>query len=503
MPTRPPNIILLSGEDTGCHHGCYGEPIAHTPRIDALASQGRRYDRFFSVAPVCAPARGCWVSGRYPWSLGNHLMRSRMLSPPPLITRALRDAGYHVRWPTKTDFNFEPTEGWVDSTDDWVADLAAGRIGRDGQPFFLYRNFMVSHESTMWPTPRAEGWGGACVIREAELHRVPSQRRADPSRVPVPAYLADCDAVRADLARYFDALAIQDAQVGDVLDALDASGRAGDTAVIYLADHGRGLLREKRWCYDAGLRVPLIVRWPGRVEAGSVSRDVVSGVDVAATILAIADVRPPALVDGVPFLASRSPGANERSTSASSPSPARRYAFSGRDRMNEAFDRCRTCADDRYRYVRNDFPQLPWSQRGWYMELMETTRAMRELAARGELRGPAAFWDAVAKPPEELYDYVADPDCVRNLADDPAHADRLIEMRRALSEHLSAAGDLGHLTEAQLIDLGIISDERAAILSRVARLPERWRVGRDADVVFTEDEAARWVPAPRAGRGIV
>src|SRR5690606_34792867 len=184
-------------------------------------------------------------------------MRSTLLSPPRLFTHELRDAGYYVSWHSKLDFNFEPTEGWRDDHEDWLPALREGRL--NGRPFFLYTNIGITHESRMWPDddPRRPR---AAVSREWPA-RPPAIH--DPQRVPVPPYLPDTPEVRGDIARHYDNLAALDGQVGRILQALDESGQADETIVLYLSDHGRGLPREKRWPYTAGIHMPLIVRWPG------------------------------------------------------------------------------------------------------------------------------------------------------------------------------------------------------------------------------------------------
>lgn len=463
-----PNFILLIGEDTGLHLGCCGDPCASTPHLDRLATEGARYTNAVSTAPVCAPARSTLVTGMYAWSLGTHHMRSTLLQPPRLFTHELRDAGYYVSWPTKTDFNFQPPANFADSTEgDWLEALRDGTL--PDKPFLLCRNFTVTHESTMWAElPEGQRFG-ALRERNRELHRLAPQQRHDPAEVVVPAYLPDTPEVRNDIARYYDALSIQDMQIAEVLDALEQSPYRENTIVIYLTDHGRGLVREKRWCYDAGVHLPLIVRDP-RPEGESVTRrgavrdEAVSWVDVAPTILSLAGASIPAHYQGNVFLG-----------------PARRvreYAFFGRDRMDEVFDRVRGCRDGRYHLIRNDFPQLPYAQRNHYMEYQATTRVIRDLHAAGKLPAPARLWMADRKPPQELYDWHADPDMVHNLADDPAHATTLERMRSALAAELERFGDLGEKTERQLIDSGIVENRLdSEYAARVAPLAEAHRIG--------------------------
>ncbi len=482
MSPTVPNIILLMAEDTGIHQGCYGESYAYTPNIDRLAQQGRRYTQYLSVAPVCAPARSCHVTGMYPWALGTHQMRSKLLNPPQLYTNALQQRGYYVNWQNKTDFNFTPPADFATETNCWLERLRTGTLPQ--QPFFLYRNFEVTHESTMWAQPReGEHWGMAQTRREL-MWMVPEAARHDPQHAPVPPYLPNTPEVREDIARYFDALTIQDAQIGAVLAALEQSPYAANTVVIYMADHGRGLVREKRWCYHAGLNVPLIVRWPGHIQAGTVCTDVVSGVDIAPTMLSLAGVtaeQMPRHYQGQAFLGS------------AQPRTPRAIAFSGRDRMDEAFDRVRTARSSQFHYIRNYFPNIPYCQRNQYMENQLTTQVMRELHATGKLEGAAGLWMRRPKPAEELYDVQRDPHMIHNLAADPTQHAALAQLRHALDEHVQAVDDHGTRSERELIARGLVEDQLDAYRARIDHLPEPYRLGA-VDAILESSEADQFTP---------
>ena len=229
-----------------------------------------------------------------------------------------------------------------------------------------------------------------------------------------------------------------DGQVGEILAELEADGLADDTVVFFFGDHGRGLSRAKRWAYDSGLQVPLIVRWPGRIAAGLVRDDLVSFLDFAPTILSLAGAPVPDYMQGRVFLGE-----------GTEPPPVR--LFFTRDRMDEAYDRIRAVRDERYKYIRNFEPDLPYAQPIAYMDEMPMMREWRRLATKGPLTGPRAHFFAKTKPAEELYDTAADQHEVVNLADDPAHADRLATMRQALESWIVETGDLGEVPEAELV----------------------------------------------------
>ncbi len=471
MPASRPNIMLLQGEDVGLHIGCYpGNDYSITPNLDRLAAEGTRFDNALSHAPVCAPSRGGMMTGCYPWSIGNHLMRCTLGNPPRCYTHELRDAGYHVSWPTKLDFNLEPTEGWCDDTDKWWEKDAPQ------QPFFVYENFGSTHESSMW---REEKWQKdvTSVLTPEQFH--------DPAKAPVPPYFPDTPEMHEQLVKYYDSLTAIDYHIGQRLKWLDEQGLRENTIVIFLSDHGRGLPREKRWCYDAGLHLPLIIRWPGQLQPGTVSDDLVGWVDIAPTLCALAGAPIPEHYQGQVFLG------DEKAS-------PRDYVFAGRDRMDAVFDKVRACRDKRWHYIRNDAPELPYAQRQSYMEQQSIMPVMRQMHAQGKLAGDEAVFFQPGKPAEELYDAVNDPAMLNNLADDPAHAETLQRMRSALEQHLSEVGDLGETTEEVLIEQGIVTDRMPEYRQRYGHLPKHHTIGPDPYPMTLRDwEALKnmgWTP---------
>ena len=449
---RPLNLMILQAEDTGRSQGCYGNPVANTPAIDQLASEGVRYTHAFSTAPVSAPSRSAMVTGQAAWTTGAHHMRSTIQQPPPVFTESLRQAGYYVNWAHKTDFNFDPPDTFADEQSDWIAELAQGKF--TGKPWCLYMNFFDTHESGMWT--------------ERHLHeilpRLPPGTRCDPATVDVPPYLADTPEVRADLASHIDCLTLQDREIARALAALDASGERDHTLVIYLSDHGRGQIREKRWCYDAGIHMPLILRWPGTLPENHVDDQIVSWLDIAPTLLAAAGVPIPAPYQGRVF-------AGPDVTT-----PPRTCALAGRDRMDEAYDRIRVLRTRDFLYIRNFHPEIPYAQRIRYMERQRTTRIMRERWASDQLTPAQALWFATEKPTEELYHCPSDPHNVHNLANDPAHQDTLTACRNQLLQELAKTGDLGETPEPVLVRQGLVANRIPEYQARIRPLPRRWQL---------------------------
>lgn len=434
-----PNIIWIVGEDMGPELGCYSDAQAITPNMDRLAKEGCRFTKCFTHCAVCAPSRSGLITGRYPISIGTQHMRSRLNQPPVTFTKLLQDAGYHVSWPGKTDFNFADPKGFATSRQPW------GKMMPDGtaspalpQPFFAYVNIFQSHESQI----RNDGNKYA-----ANTKRLTPAQRHDPAKMVLPPFYPDGPIIREELARYYDLVTSVDYDMGDVLAWLDANKLTDNTIVFVFGDHGRGMARYKRWVYDTGTHTPLIVRWPAKIKPGTVRDDLVAFLDFPATALALATGSVPKEFEGQPML----------TPEGTAPAQARKYVYAHRDYMDETLDRIRSVRDGRYRYVRNFMPELPYAQRIAYMELGGTMKAWREANAAGKLNAVQALFFAPTKPKEELYDCEADPFEVNNLVADPKLADKLTELRTELDRWLASTNDFaGRMTAEEMVAKGII-----------------------------------------------
>jgi uncharacterized sulfatase len=436
-----PNIVWIVGEDMGPELGCYGDTNALTPNLDRLAREGARFTRAFTHAPVCAPSRSGLITGIYPTTIGSQHMRSTLLEPPRTFTSYLRDAGYFVAWPGKTDFNFKVPKGAFDSTANWRTNLPR-------QPFFAYVNFTVSHESQIRAPKNAMA---------KNLARLKPNEFRDPAKMVLPPYHPDTPETRRDLANYYDLCTAVDYNADDVLRELQKSGLATNTIVIFFGDHGRGLPRSKRWVYDSGIHVPLIVRWPGVIKPGTVREDLVAFVDFAPTMLALAGAAIPTNMQGQVFLGPKT-------------APERKYIFAARDRMDEAPDRIRTVRSKRFQYIRNFHPELPYAQRIDYMEEMPTMQVWRKMNYEGKLNATQRLFFQPTKPAEELYDVNADPHEVNNLAGDPKFAPVLKEMRAALEEWILKTRDMGAIPEEEMVRRGVVADRLKEYAERVKAL---------------------------------
>jgi uncharacterized sulfatase len=335
-PSRP-NILWITCEDTSPNLGCYGDRKAITPNLDKLADSGARYTNAFSVAGVCAPSRSCLITGMYPTSIGSEHMRSKAVLPPLIkcFPQYLREAGYYCTNDSKTDYNFEHSpETWDESSP-----RAHWRKRRPGQPFFSVVNITCTHESQI-------------RLEEGEFLKLTAgltpEQRQDPAKLELPPYYPDTPVVRRD-GRAIGTRHRNGSRAGEILKELEADGLAANTIVFFFSDHGVGLPRAKRWLYDSGIRVPLIVRWPGQIKPESVAQRLVSFVDFGPTVLSLAGVKAPEHLQGKAFLGDQS-------------GEPRTYIHAARDRMDERYDVIRAVRDVRYKYIRNYEPQRPYAQ---------------------------------------------------------------------------------------------------------------------------------------------
>jgi hypothetical protein len=288
-------------------------------------------------------------------------------------------------------------------------------------PFFAVFNLTVSHESRNWPKKN-----------EKLVH--------DPAKATVPAYYPDTPVVRENIARCYDNVSRMDAQAGRILKDLEADGLSENTVVFFWGDHGRGLPRCKRWCYDSGIHVPLIVRWPGKIKSETVCDDLISLIDLAPSVLGIAGVEIGGHIQGRAFV-----GPEKRT--------ARKFIVAGRERMDlNSDDHIRCIRDKRYKYIRNFMPEKAYAQPIPYRDKMPIMKEWRRLHEAGELEGAAKLFMRDEKPAEEFYDTQVDPYEVNNLIESPKHRVIIDRMRKELARWIVETNDLGGLSEDELIE---------------------------------------------------
>ena len=445
---KPLNVVWISCEDMGPILGAYGNTIIKTPNLDRLASEGVLYKNAYSTVGVCAPSRFSIITGMYSARLGAHNMRTGdyhnfktpeevfykqdigvidkagvnipqyEVVPPKNVkpfTEILRAKDYYCANNFKCDYQFNsPFTAW-----DEVSPIVSFRDAPKDRPFFYVWNSLLTHESRIWQ-------------RSDEVLTVA------PQDVIIPDYFPDIPEVRMDIARKYSNIEAMDKKVGELLSQLEEDGLLETTIIMFWSDHGGNLLRQKRAVGNSGLNVPLIVRYPDKKMAGKVEDRIVSLMDLAPTVLSLLNIEPPAHYDGKAFA-----GPFE--------DKPRKYAFGTADRFDESTDMQRSVLDGRFVYIKNFMPELPLIYRNKYRERIPMNSKLIQMDSQGELDGDASYIFMKTKEVEELYDLQEDPYEVKNVTTNPEYADKLVELRNALSAWQIEIDDKGFLPENEIV----------------------------------------------------
>ena len=455
----PPNILWLVAEDLSPYIPPFGDSTIQTPHLSRLAAEGIRYTNFYSVSGVCSPSRAALATGMYPTSIGAHHMRTLFQQPaakkmgiinyecvpPPsvkMVSQILRENGYYCTNNAKEDYQFFKTiTAWDESSV-----YAHWRNRPKGKPFFSIFNFGVTHESNLWnpfgrpydldtfpPTRSNKKWWATFQGKEKPLY-VPEDLA-----VEVPPYLPETEIVRKDIRRMYSNIVEMDKQVGRVLRQLEADGLLENTIIVWYSDHGGPLPRQKRLLYDSGLHVPMIIRYPNQVGAGTIDNQLISFIDMAPTLLSQANIPPKVYMQGRAF-------AGKYATK-----EKRKYIHAAADRFDEKYDRIRAVRDDRYKYLKNFHPQKGYYLALDYREKMASMQELLRMRDKQQLNDLQMQWFRPSKPVEELFDTQTDPHELVNLSENPAYQNKLLELRQECKQWMASAKDQGSIPEEALI----------------------------------------------------
>lgn len=422
------NIIWIITEDMSPELGCYGYPLVRTPNVDALAKGGVRYTNTYVTGPVCSASRSALITAMYQTSIDAQNHRSHRddgyVLPEPVkpITDYFRQAGYYTvngelgphgsKGPGKTDYNFELKNKPFDGSD-W-------KDRQPGQPFFAQMMISCTHRGPIWKNA-------------VQQH----QPQIDPKKVTLPPYYPNDSVAREDWATYLESIQLMDSYVGTLLKRVQDEGLAGNTVILFMSDHGRCHIRDKQFLYDGGIQIPFIMRWPGQVKGGGVNDDLISSIDISATVLKIAGIEPPTYLEGRSIIGA---GVKKRD-----------YIIAARDRMDETVDKMRCVRTKNFKYIKNYMPDKPYMQPNNYKETQYPMwNEMKELNAQGKLTPAQALFCAPVKPAEELYDVKEDPYELNNLASSDKYKKTMMHMRGILQSWIKETGDKGQFREKRL-----------------------------------------------------
>ncbi|MEM6279396.1 MAG: sulfatase-like hydrolase/transferase [Verrucomicrobiota bacterium] len=430
-----PNIVWILSEDNSKHYlKIFDEAGVETPNISALAEHGITYLHAFSNSPVCSVARTTLATGCYAPRIGTQFHRRSKFAELPeglsLVYGIMKSAGYYTTNRSKEDYNVPKPEGTWDES----SGKAHWRNRPDPeQPFFHMESHGDSHE-------------GRLHFSQSSYEKDPTQN--DPESVTLPPYFPDTPLFRYTYARYLDCIQTIDGIVGDTVSQLEEDGLLEDTFIFYFGDHGGVLPRGKGYVYESGLHVPLVVRVPEKWkhlvsdEIGTEQPGFVSFIDFGPTVLNLAGVEVPEQMDGSPFL-----GENIKAADVALNDRAFGYA----DRFDEKYETVRTLRIGDWKYMRSFQPWYPDGLQNNYRYKMLAYREWRDLYREGNLGSDQRQFFA-SKPAELLFHLSEDPHEVNNLSKDPAHAERLHEMREILTKQLKDWPDLSFFPEDILFD---------------------------------------------------
>jgi arylsulfatase A-like enzyme len=445
-PPRRPNVLFIIADDASPHFGqAYGCSWVRTPNIDRLARQGVVFDNAYTPTAKCAPSRSAILTGRNPWQLeeaANH--QSQFPVKFMACSEALRAAGIRVGGHGKiwgpgsalTAGGKPRTFGFRD--DAHGKDFATFLKNRPaGVPFFYWFGSRHPHRSYRRDSGLAAG------KKPADIERVPRM-------------WPDDEAVRRDLLDYATEIEALDAQVGALLKTLEESGEAANTLVIVTSDNGMPFPRAKGHNYDISNREPLVACWPaGLARPGRRVTEFVSFIDLAPTFLELLGV------DGVKAGMAPMTGRSLAGLFRGEPDPSRRFVILGRER-NDVQARpgtpsglgypVRAIREGNLYYIHNFAPDR-WPCGDPRLGLLDTDASPTKslVNAAGETN---AFWQLSfgKRPPAELFDLAQDPDCIRNLAGDPAWAGRMSVLREKLFAELRRQEDPRVLGQGDVFD---------------------------------------------------
>ncbi|TWU44547.1 Arylsulfatase [Rubripirellula tenax] len=416
--SRRPNILWVMIEDWSPDLSCYGTKGIQTPHVDKLASQGIRYESAFTTSPVCSTSRSAMMTGFHQNYIGANQHREYNKKPLPHgikpIPHLFQDAGYFTALMSyKTDCNFTPdSKSELFMGEDWSE-------RKPDQPFFARMTFGETHRA----------WN-----RDPE-------RSIDISDVELPPYYPDTPFCRRDWANGLEQMQVVDRKIGALLKRLDDEGLSENTIVFFLGDHGRCHIRGKQFLYDGGIRIPMIMRWPGKVQPGQVSSDLVMSIDICATILEAAGIKAPVPLHGKSLFSDEVKN--------------RKYVFAARDKMDETHDSMRAIRSRDFKLIQNLMPERPWCQFNRYKEgSYPMLAALNVMNMKGDLTPEQAVFMGATKPEVELFDLRSDPFEVRNLAGDPKYADVQAELLKELNDwRENVIHDQGVTDEFRAVDV--------------------------------------------------
>ena len=446
---KKPNIIWITIEDQSQYLLPFnGNTDVSLPNLEKIADESVVFNNMYATYPVCAPARSSIITGMYPNSIGTHNMRamhfdnyynngfkvgkrgehekilevpyysSKLAESIKTFPQILKENGYFTYNDSKGDYNYLVN---LDST--WSEYNTKNKISKSQSPIFAIYNYNVTHESEMWKRDKEE-------------------LKVNPNNLKIiPPIFPDDSIVRHSLAVNYSNLIEMDKQVGKLINHLKQEDIYDDSYIFFYSDHGGPFPRHKRAIYETGTKVPFFVKLPKGKKDKVDTNQFLSFVDFAPTVLSIAGINIPSFQQGKPFLGKYKDES------------VREYLFTSSDRFDEHPDRIRAVRGEKYKYIRNYFPENSHALNVAYRRQMVLMRHLNSLHLNGELSKKHNLWFRVPKLKEELYDLENDPFELNNLSDNVDYKEELNKLSDVLDDWLEEIDDLGRIPEKKLFKM--------------------------------------------------
>lgn len=407
-PPDAPNIVFLFSDDQSVPDlGSYGNQVIQTPNLDQLASEGIRFNRAYATSSQCSPSRASILTGRIPHDVHASRLHSAVPQSELNLIKLLNENGYYTgayrkvhQSTIKDDFQFygNKKESFTTFFDERP----------DDQPFFLWFGSTDPHRP----------YGPGAI-----------ENPHDPANVHVPDFLPDTPKVRKDIAYYYDEIARFDKECGKILSILNDRGLTENTIIVMSSDNGMPFPRSKATLYEPGIKVPLLIKWPGVVSSGQVSEALVSLMDLTATWLEAAGIPVPEVMQSRSLLPVLN-GNKDR---------IRDYVYAERN-WHDNWDPMRSIIGDRYKLIQRYRPEFP------YTPILDRLQApsfkeIERLKEEGKLSGVLSWYDRSSRPQVELYNLVNDPGEWNNLAETTGQEERVDQYQLELSRWMNQTHD--------------------------------------------------------------
>ncbi|WP_341227902.1 sulfatase [uncultured Arcticibacterium sp.] len=415
-----PNIVLIIADDVSWNDiSPYGHPSVRTPNLDKLAADGMLFTEAFLTTSSCSPSRTSIISGLYPHNTDAEQLSWPLPEDKRTFVQELKNAGYwtglagkyHMGDAVIDDFDVLHEMQWLDAPLGLDRKLEGDGSGCDNwikllqerpkdKPFFTWLASFDAHR------PFYEGI---------------SDKPYNLDEVRIPPYIPETDSVKKDFALYYEEITRMDNYIGKVVAELEAQGVSENTMIVFISDNGRAFPRDKTTLYDGGIKTPWIIKWPAQIKKGSINNNLISSIDLAPTFMRVAGLEPLAEFDGVDFLPTLSAEKKEI-----------RKEIYAEDHFHDFEDYTRAIRTKEFKYIKNYYPDLPNTPSADIVRDLSWQSMIAE-KKKGNLTEAQLWCFNAPRQEEELYDIVADPNELHNLAINAKYSSVLEEMRTKLN----------------------------------------------------------------------